>query len=483
MMHSNASEHKQDNEPRHAALALLPFLLSNPPFIPASLTSYDVNRRHQILRLSPEDVEEYLVTDAYQTDYPTGPRTVELLRLLASQVEQLAVLDADEGVSAVVGRIQYKSPERGLILVGVELGDRRQTSSPLLLLLLRLEGVQTESGSFKYDNLLPMHVVPGPWHASIDEATSAQKAVADGGLRRAQSEVSEHTAGASTGSFKTAMSSYDPSLASSRPMSLDSSTRNAAASSDDNTYVVHQTDNKAGANEEDAGDPEYITDPAEFWADVENDSEDGKKSLDEHSGREEESDAAKQKQAQEQEDRYWSMYDHQDPASSYKEEDRRAAQSPKPLALPEQEQLWSMTSSGVPGDPTVLIHDSQSDQRIGLDETKLRSAVSNPSLPSAPKSNENDRGLNGQRDIASRTDVNPVDSHANNISKDASLDRRKTPDTSSAVSLADSKQPFPSRKHSDEATFDKLEDRHLPHAPESVSGLSMGVQSVVSVPS
>lgn len=423
-MHSSASEHEQDNEPRRAALALLPFLLSNPPFIPASLTSYDLNRRHQILRLSPEDVEEYLVTDAYQTDYPTGPRTVELLRLLASQVEELAVLDADAdvGVSAVVGSIQYKSPERGVILVGVELGDRRQTLSPLLLLLLRLDGDQTESGSFKYDNLLPMHVVPGPWHASIDEATSAQKAVADGGLRRAQSEVSEYAAGASTGSFRTAMSSYDPSLASSRPMSFESSIGNAAASSDDNTYVVHPSiDNKAGANEEDEGDPEYITDPAEFWADVENDSGDEKKSQDEHSGREEESEAAKQKRAQEQEERSWSMYDHQDPASSQKEEDRRAAQSPKPLPLAEQEQVWATK-----GDPSVLLRDRQPDQRIGLDETTRHSAVSNPSLPSVPNSDVNDRGLNGQ-EYAGR--------------------------------------------------------RHLLHAPESVSGLSMGVQSVVSVTS
>jgi hypothetical protein len=152
--------------PRLSALALLPHLLSNPPFLPASVCSAALNRRHQLLDTSPEEVEEYLVTDVYPSENRVAGRAVELLRSLAAQVELLGDNDSLEGV---IGEIQYKCMEKGEVIVGVQLGADQLT------LVLKLEGDCEEESSFKYDNLLPANTVEGPWSSSIDEAVKAQQ--------------------------------------------------------------------------------------------------------------------------------------------------------------------------------------------------------------------------------------------------------------------------------------------------------------------
>ena len=181
---------------RGAVLELLPFLLSNPPFIPVSLKSAALNRRHQYLKLSPEEVEDYLVTDVYsgsssdsRATATAAGRAIKLLGDLISHIEQLNIGQSssshgDEAdYNAIIGRIQYKSPEEGVILAGVEVGDAKQQSSgggggaPLLLLLLQAErDDRTNATRFKYDNLQPAGQVPGPWYDTLKEAILSSSA-------------------------------------------------------------------------------------------------------------------------------------------------------------------------------------------------------------------------------------------------------------------------------------------------------------------
>ncbi|UZJ56625.1 hypothetical protein CBS101457_005945 [Exobasidium rhododendri] len=156
-------------------------LLSNPPYIPASFTSSALNRRHRILNISPEEVEDYLVTDAYPSQYKAGSRAMELLRSLAAQIEALEISCPLE---EVIGEIQYQSLEEEDVKIKVELGaDRR------LVLLLLLEGDRNDRRKFKYDNLLPTDVVPGTWFDSIEGAIEARKSTSFQDGRRGSSRT------------------------------------------------------------------------------------------------------------------------------------------------------------------------------------------------------------------------------------------------------------------------------------------------------
>lgn len=264
-----------DEAPRQAALALLPFLLSNPPFIPASYTSSSLNRRHQILETNPEDVEEYLVTDSYPTDFPTATRSVELLRSLISIVEEQG--------TAVIGRIHYKCPERDNVIVGVELG---LTDTPLLLLLLKVEGDSEHGDSYKYDNLLPIDVVPGPWLDSYEEAID---------FRKTTTEMTER-------------------LSRAIPDD-DAGSRNTSGTTLDVLQSLHEGQRQSEllpAEEEEArGGGEYIIDANEFWEGFDSDGDEPvlQNGHEKAQADIEESDELRQRRLQAEEDRYWEMYD------------------------------------------------------------------------------------------------------------------------------------------------------------------------------
>jgi hypothetical protein len=264
-----------DEAPRQAALVLLPFLLSNPPFIPASFTSTSLNRRHQILETNPENVEEYLVTDTYPTDFPTATRSVELLRSLASLIEEQG--------SAVIGKIQYKCPEKDNIIVGVELG---LSESPLLLLLLKLEGDHQDSDGYKYDNLLPIDVVPGPWLDSFDEAVE---------FRKTTTEMTERLSRA-----------FPDDNAGSRKTS--GTTLDILQSQHDR---LRQDDLLPAEEEEAQGGGEYIIDANEFWEGFDSDGDEPALQNGHKQAREDiqESDEERHRRMQAEEDRYWEMYD------------------------------------------------------------------------------------------------------------------------------------------------------------------------------
>lgn len=262
--------------PRQAALALLPFLLSNPPFIPASFTSAALNQRHRILDISPEDIEDYLITNTYPTEFSTATRTVELLSLLVSQVEE----EADVDQASIIGKIQYKCPEKNVVLVGVELGSKKELASPLLLLLLTVEGDQQEVESYKYDNLLPLHVVPGPWFDTMGEATSFEK------------------------------SSMELSQTLSRAFPEDTPPIIAA---DDDPF--DPSDRNRDLDDEAQGNGEYITNADEFWAGFESDEEDGRDQSGEKRLIVEENEEEMKARLQQEEKRYWQMYDQQESLS------------------------------------------------------------------------------------------------------------------------------------------------------------------------
>ena len=73
---------------RKAASSILSFLLASPPYMPNEIKSKDVNRRHNLLSLYPDDPEDYLVTDCYPSSKGHTPsRTIELLHKLTEKVE------------------------------------------------------------------------------------------------------------------------------------------------------------------------------------------------------------------------------------------------------------------------------------------------------------------------------------------------------------------------------------------------------------
>lgn len=274
-----------DEAARQAALRILPFLLSNPPFIPASSTSKALNRRHQILESSPDDVEEYLVTDTYPTDYPTAARSVELLRSISSLVEEQG--------SLVVGQIRFKCPEKDEIVVGVELGDKEQSDAPLLIMLLKLEGDDKDSESYKYDNILPRGVVPGPWFGTMENAVS---------FRKTTTETTETIPRAfpkdGVSSKKNSRTPFD-----------------GLHSHNDSHLVNDLLPAEEGGEGESSG--EYIIDAAEFWDGFESEGDELLETA--FHERPMESGESRPKRMQEVDDQYWEMYDQTGAPSNGKE--------------------------------------------------------------------------------------------------------------------------------------------------------------------
>lgn len=195
----------------------------------------------------------------------------------------------------VVGRIQFKCPEKDEIIVGAELGDKEQSIPPLLLLLLRLEGDKRDSESYKYDNLLPIDVVPGPWFGRIEDAVS---------FRRTTTEMTE--------TFSRAF-----------PEDVVSSRKNSGTPLD----VLHSRHESNHVNdlllpaegEKEQGGGEYIIDADEFWEGFDSDGDDFRDNTHEERQVIEESDEGRQRRMQEEEDRYWEMYDQTGAPSNGKE--------------------------------------------------------------------------------------------------------------------------------------------------------------------
>jgi hypothetical protein len=272
-----------------ATTSLLFYLLCNPPFLPTSFKSRELNKRHTFLDLSPEDEESYLVTDCYPSQYASLPgKAIELLHRVAAHAEELSNLRGEKGMDELIHQIRYRVPEKDSIGVAVDLGDGHQAhDTALLTLLLRVEGSEDDSASYKYDNMVPSDVLLGRWHDSLQEArrqndTSFNSLQVNETRNRGASQSSSVIA--STASYETAAN-------------YKSNGRNSPS--------LEQND----AEIQEGGD--YFTDPNDFWAGVDDDDEVDER-FEEREGTVEETAEERQLREEEEERRYWARYDTQE---------------------------------------------------------------------------------------------------------------------------------------------------------------------------
>lgn len=169
---------------RKAAASIIPYLLISPPFLPSEIKSAELNLRHNMLSITSEDADQYLVTSHSNSDRDVGTKVISLLDEIRSLAESLHNETDDDtgGAIKLVGKVLFSEPEKGKIMASVELGDQQASKASLLSLYLKHEassedmseskGYQ-EGGSWKYDNLLPLGQLGGLWTSTFQESSTA----------------------------------------------------------------------------------------------------------------------------------------------------------------------------------------------------------------------------------------------------------------------------------------------------------------------
>lgn len=305
----------EEGAARKAVVTLLSYILADPPFIPISRKSKDVIRRHSILDISPEEPEDYLVTDCYPSEYLNTPaKTVQLLRQLNGQVEQLDALHASGDPSVLLRNLRYRSPETDQVLIAVDIGDEKQQKAPLLTILMRLEGEESNESDYKFENLLPAGVDLGEWYSKRSKAVQPPHA----GVRtrppsrlnapqpdqsvqgRQSSAASQRSIATSVASFHTADAPSDTYDSSNLP-----------------TPHMTETNRRSGAGEaEQTSTVEYFTNADDFWSGVKDDDDvDAPEDTEERDADDKaplHDEEELRRREQEDEDKYWAMYDQQE---------------------------------------------------------------------------------------------------------------------------------------------------------------------------
>lgn len=318
---------------RKAASSILSFLLASPPYMPNEIKSKDVNRRHNLLSLYPDDPEDYLVTDCYPSSKGHTPsRTIELLHKLTEKVEQLGSSHYTDESSPLLTNTRFRTPESECILAAIDLGEDKEEN--LLTLIMRLEGDENDSKDYKFDNLLPSDVVPEGWHESIGKARenfeNSKMTYLD--VQKARS----YSIATTTSTIGTVDSAYSTASAGRHSEGdEDTSERDDTLENDisfDENFVrkglpqsgINGADRPSDEKNdslpwpsktdmENEKDPaEYYTDPKDFWAGTGDDDEGQNEDGDNEDSEHEETEEDRQRREQEEEERYWAMYDNQD---------------------------------------------------------------------------------------------------------------------------------------------------------------------------
>lgn len=326
---------------RKAASSMLSFLLASPPYLPNEKKSKDVNRRHDILSLSPDDPEDYLVTDCYpSTKGHTPSRSIELLHRLADKLEQLGSLHYTDESSPLLTNVRFRTPESECLLAAIDLGGENEAI--LLTLIMRLEGDKDDFKDYKFDNLLPSDVVPQGWHESIQRAQNffenGKNDKLDVQKARSYSIVTTtSTIGTVDSAYSTASAgrqsegdedttdreesiendvSFDDNFVRKRSIGHATADKDSIRRDISSDGAHGKDDQFAWPPKEDTGNEkspaEYYTDPKDFWAGARDDDDENEGNNQDDAESEQESEEDRQRREQEEEDRYWAMYDNQD---------------------------------------------------------------------------------------------------------------------------------------------------------------------------
>ncbi|MCO5589858.1 hypothetical protein L7F22_043827 [Adiantum nelumboides] len=321
---------------RKAASSMLSFLLASPPYLPNEIKSKDVNRRHNILSLNPDDSEDYLVTDCYPSPKGHTPsRAIELLHRLTEKVEQLGSSHYTDESSPLMTNIRFRTPESECILAAVDLGDDKEEET-FLTLIMRLEGDEDNSKDYKFDNILPSDVVPEGWHESIQKAQESFENSKNNHLNVQKARSYSIVTTSST--VRTVDSAYSTASAgrqsegdddtSERDESLDNDvsfddnfvrrgSTQSGVKDDGHTDGKQQKDNNLPwpskpEMENEKNSAEYYTDPKDFWAGTGDDDDEQNGDEESEESEHEESEEDRQRREEEEEERYWAMYGNQD---------------------------------------------------------------------------------------------------------------------------------------------------------------------------
>ncbi|PWN20236.1 hypothetical protein BCV69DRAFT_283114 [Microstroma glucosiphilum] len=184
---SQAAEgHTEEERARIAAVEILPMILANPPSIPAAMKSSELNQRHTLLRISPHDHDDYLVTAGPATQPDTSTRVINALEELKGHVEELAgAYSTSQGaLDSIIQFVQWQSPEEGILLASVGLSCGSTRTDPLAIILKR-EDIDDEV-AWRFHNLLPLAAAPGQWYSSLDAALESKPMTAPTERRQEQ---------------------------------------------------------------------------------------------------------------------------------------------------------------------------------------------------------------------------------------------------------------------------------------------------------
>lgn len=253
----------QEDAIRRATHRLVALLLVTPPYLPSSVKSKQVIQRHSFLGSSPEDPGEYLVTDCYPSAHQhTASKSIELLRDFASQVEQSQLIDSTLHLEDLVTDYRYQCCDNDSLLVAVNLGKKG------LSMLMRIEGSEMDTDSYKFDNLLPSDVLPGKWRREWTEASLVQ--------RRSGVDVRMSSVG----------DNRDPSTTDTSLLQGD-----------------------------------YYTDPKDFWEGVQDETDGVALEGEEREGRKA---GAQRAEEEKEEERYWALYDDDRPVQDVSQHGRKS---------------------------------------------------------------------------------------------------------------------------------------------------------------
>ncbi|PWN42776.1 hypothetical protein IE81DRAFT_115129 [Ceraceosorus guamensis] len=289
-----------------AGVKLLPMLLTHPPYIPASMKSDELNQRHRLLDMQPDE-DGYLFSDVFGHAPGTATRVTSRIQALQQQLEALLGIQpsAASAVKKVVGEVTFSAPEQTFALACVSLGNINSKKPLLDLVLRRAMGVSEDDAEriWKFDNLVPAGTLPGAWVSSLQQAyeTHRQEQVRASIARQAGRERNVSVDSTNVPNFDRSYS--DRSLGTTR-------TYNSFATAASSFEEDHIAKSQADASAKPSPGAEYITDPDEFWGGVD-DGDDEDSAQDEAQEPATEAPEAEQKA----EDDYWARYDLQQPAA------------------------------------------------------------------------------------------------------------------------------------------------------------------------
>lgn len=149
-----------------------------------SLPLHCSRRRQTLLRISPHDIDDYLVTGGPTSQPDTSTRVINALEELRGHVEELAGVHhtPQDALASIIQDVQWQSPEEGTLLASVGLGYENGRGDSLAMILKREESDDDEAG-WKFHNLLPLGATPGLWQSDFDTVlgrSSQERGLADG---------------------------------------------------------------------------------------------------------------------------------------------------------------------------------------------------------------------------------------------------------------------------------------------------------------